>query len=230
MKKLSSILLAITISAWASLAQAQTTDNLQNLANNNGSLTIGDKTFSDFSFLANGLTNFNASQIQVTVSIESGTYFLTLGGNISLVAGGLSTADFLLNYDVSASNGVISMIDQSYTGSAQPMGGAFLSIDETVRNRSNQNFVVGNSHLQGDDLSDPAAEAGDNLNLSMPSSNLSITTGINLAVVNGGQVSISELRQSFHQTAIPEPGTTAMLILGVGAVALLFRKKALRAS
>ncbi len=225
MTKILGSLLAISALALAFPAQAQTSDNLQNLVNTNGSLSVGDKTFSGFTFLANGLTNFNPSQIQVTVSIESGTYFLTLGGNLSLVAGGSSTADFLLNYDVSANAGTITMIDQSYTGSAQPMGGANLSIDETVRNRANQNLVVANSHLQEDDLSDPAAEAGDNLDLSMPSSSLSITTGINFAVTNGGQVSVSELRQSFHQ-AVPEPGTTAMLLLGVGAVGGFLRKKA----
>jgi hypothetical protein len=64
----------------ASQTQAATTDNLQPLADTNSSLTIGDKTFSDFESLASGLTSFDASQIQVTASVANGIYYLTWAG------------------------------------------------------------------------------------------------------------------------------------------------------
>jgi hypothetical protein len=95
----------------ASQTQAATTDNLQHLADTNSSLTIGDKTFSDFEFLASGLTSFDASQIQVTASVANGIYYLTWAGNISLVSGsGPITADLILNYRVTAATGMLDIL------------------------------------------------------------------------------------------------------------------------
>jgi hypothetical protein len=217
-------LIAAGLIASAGQAPAQTTDNLANLVATNGSLTIGDKTFSNFSFLASGLTSFNASQIQVTASFSGGIYYLTWAGNMSLVATGPASADLLLNYTVTATSGFINTIDQLYTGSAQPTGGAFLAVDETVRD--SQGNLVANSHLQGDDLSDPFAEAGDDLIIDPAQSVLHVTKDISFGILsqNGGFVTISEVRQSFHQ--IPEAGTTAMFALGAALAGVAaFRRK-----
>ena len=206
----------------ASQTQAQTTDNLQHLADTAGSLTIGDKTFSNFDFLTTGLTSFDASQIQVTASLSNGTYFLTWAGNISLVSGaGPVSADLLLNYRVTASTGLITAIDQSYTGSAQPVGGAFLAIDETVRDINGA--LVANSHLDGNDLSDPSAELGDNLNLNLGQPIIDVTKDIAFGIVDSGFVTISEIRQSFTQ--IPEAGTTSMLVIGLGILGFVVRQQ-----
>jgi len=206
----------------ASQTKAATTDNLMHLANTGGSLTIGDKTFSNFDFLASGLTSFDASQIRVTASLANGTYFLTWAGNISLVSGsGPISAELLLNYRVAAATGTINMIDQSYTGSAQPTGGAFLAIDETVRD-TNGNLVA-NSHLDANDLSDPSAEPGDNLTINPAQSVIDVTKDIAFGIVNGGFVSVSEIRQSFDQ--IPEAGTTSMLVVGLAIVGFVIRQK-----
>ena len=214
-------LFAVVVFACA--ANAQTTDTLQHLVDTNGSLTIGDKTFSNFAFNASNLTNFDPSNIQVTASIEGGVYYLTWGGNISLVSNAAATADLLLNYKVTATSGFINMIDQLYTGSAQPSSGAYISVDETVRDA--QGNLVANSHLQGDDLSDPFAEPGDNLNINPAQPVLSVTKDIGLGISNGGYVTISEVRQSFHQ--VPEPSTVGMLLLGLSFVgtAAAFRRK-----
>jgi hypothetical protein len=207
-------------------AQAATTDTLQDLVDTGGSLSIGDKVFSDFDYFASGLTSFDASQIRVTASFSNGIYYLTWAGNMSLVSsGGPASADLLLNYTVTATSGLISMIDQSYTGSAQPSGGTFLSIDETARD--SHGVVVANSHLQADDLSDPFAETGDNLNINPPQQTLSVTKDIGFAVVNGGFVTVSQVSQSFHQV-VPEPGTMTMLITGtalLGWVSLYRRRR-----
>jgi hypothetical protein len=199
------------------------TDNLQNLVDTQGSLTIGDKIFSDFSFLASGLTNFDASKIQVNASVADGIYYLTWAGDMSLVSSGPDavTADLLLKYRVTATSGLINMIDQLYTGSASPQGGAFLSVDETVKAGG---VIVANSHLDGSDLSDPFAERGDNLEVDPGQSTLRVTKDIGFAVVNGGFVTVSEVSQSFHQ--VPEASTMIMLSLGLTLLGIVtFRQK-----
>jgi hypothetical protein len=222
MKNLRSLLVAFLV-AFAVSAQAQISDNLQHLVATNGSLSLGDKTFSNFSFSQMGLTNFDPAQVIASVSLLGDTYFLSVSGNISFINGGAGPANFLLDYIVTASAGQIDMIDQSFTGSAQPIGSGFLAIDETVRDSLAN--VVANSHLQNDDISDPAAEANDHLNLSPGEAQLEITTGIGFGLVNGGIDTISQFRQSFHQV-IPEGGTTALFVIGLGTVGLLLRKKA----
>ena len=198
-------------------AGAQTSDNLQDLVDTNGSLTIGDKTFSGFAYHNSGLTSFNASNIQVTASNNGGQYFLTWQGNMSLASNsGPASADLVLNYNVTATSGLIDMLDQLYTGSAQPPGGAFLSIDETARDANGN--LVGNSHLQADDLSDPFAEPGDNLNINPPQNFLSVTKDIGMGFTSntGGFINISEVRQSFHQ--VPEPGSIAIFLAGLAII------------
>jgi hypothetical protein len=214
-------MVAAVILGLASQTRAVTTDNLEHLATANGSLTIGDKTFSNFDFLASGLTSFDASQIRVTASVANGVYYLTYAGNISLVSGGPATADLLLNYRVTAATGLINMIDQLYTGSAQPIGGSFLSIDETVRDINGN--LVANSHLDGNDLSDPSPEPGDNLFINPALDTIDVTKDIAFGSVNGGFISISEVRQSFHQ--VPEPGTMASFVLGLAILGMFIYQK-----
>jgi hypothetical protein len=220
--KLQWALAAAVVLGLTSQTQAVTTDNLQHLSDTGGTLAIGDKTFSNFDFLANGLTSFDASQIRVTASVAEGVYYLTWAGNISLVSGsGPISADLLLNYRVTAATGTITMIDQSYTGSAQPAGGSFLAIDETVRDIHGN--LVANSHLDGTDLSDPSAEPGDNLAINPGQPVIDITKDIAFGIVNGGFVTISEIRQSFQQ--IPEGGTTSLLVLGSAILGFAVRQK-----
>jgi hypothetical protein len=225
-KQLIAIFAVAAVAAIVQTAQAAFTDNLYNLAVNGGTLTIGDKTFTDFTYDANGLTSFDASTITVTASIGGdGVYYLTWKGNMSLVSGVPATADLVLGYTVTANPGQIVMIDQKYTGSAQPAGGAFISVDETA---SAGAVVVGNSHLQVGDLSDPFAEAGDNLYINPPQTTLTIIKDISFGVSNYGFVTISEVTQSFHQ--VPEPTTViagALLLLpfGVSTLRILRRTR-----
>jgi 7-keto-8-aminopelargonate synthetase-like enzyme len=152
------------------------------------------------------------------VSQSGGIDYLTWSGNISYVSAGVGSADLLLNYEVTANGGLIDLIDQAYTGSAQS---GLLAVDETAATGNFGGTVAGYSHLQIGDFSDPPSEAYDNLDILPPQSVLFVTKDIGLAVLSssGGFITISQVSQSFHQ--VPEPGTiaiamTALLLLAAG--------------
>jgi hypothetical protein len=224
-KWLATTMLAVVFTSTAgvtSLFAQVYTDSLADLINPHGnysSLTIDDKTFSQFSIVGSGLTSFDPANIVVTAYVNNGIDYLTWAGNISFTGGGPSTADLVLNYVVSASAGSINMIDQAYTGTAT--GSGLLAISETVATGSYGGTVVGNSQLSNVDLSDPPAEFNDNLNIVPPQTLLYVTKDITLAIPNSNLtlVTVSQVTQSFHQ--VPEPGTVLLGCLAGGLLLLL---------
>lgn len=200
-----------------------TTATLADLATNGGTLTVGDMTFGDFSFLNSGLTSFDPSQIHVTATFSNGTYYLTWDGNMSFTsANGPATADLELKYSVTAATGLIDAIDASFTGSAQPEDGTFIALDESARDGNG--IVVGTTHLD-------TTHRNSTFPIVPPQQKLYVTKDFGLAIAsaNGGFVSISEVAQSFHP--IPEPSTSALLgVVGLGALyqGLVIRSRARR--
>ena len=194
-----------------------------------GSLSIGDKTFSDFSYLASALTGFNAANVTVTASVDgSGVYFLTWSGNVAALASLTpTTGDLLLNYRVSASAGVIAKIDQGYTGSG------IVSVVETVSPSSGGVPITSTITLPLTGVLNP--DSADNIPVVPPSSSLYVTKDIGLAVLPDGSfasdfATISQVEQSFHQVAVPEPttviaGILLMLPLGVSTLRILRRNR-----
>ena len=223
--KLSALLLGGILS-YTGVAYAVPSATLASLAANPAnSVNIGDKTFSGFTFNASNLAGFNAANILVTASVDAGgVYYLTWGGNMNAnLVGPGATADLLLNYTVTASAGLISMIDQSYTGSGQ--GGGFLAIDETVRNTAGA--IVAKSTLDLTDIEDPFAEVGDDLDTAPGYSVLRVTKDIGYGSGPGATfISLSEVKQSFHQQGVPEGGMTIILLGGaLSALGLARRMK-----
>ena len=219
------LIVALGMATAIQTAQASlstTTDTLADLAANGGSLTIGDKTFSGFSYNSSGLTSFNAAAIMVTASIVNGVYALTWGGNISLSSGGAATADLLLNYVVTANAGLITTIGQSYTGTA--IGGT-LAVTETVAAGGVGGPVIATSQL---DITS-SNSTGPQLTVNPGRSTLYVTKDIVFGTTeNGGLVSISQVTQTFTQTAVPEPSTVvagALLLLPFGVSTLRILRK-----
>jgi hypothetical protein len=158
-------LLAVGVLGLAGVANAiPTSSSLAALVGGGGSIGIGDKVFSGFSYNASGLTSFNPAAITVEASILGDVYYLSWYGNITAQGLGSFSSDLSLGYTVTANPGRITMIDQFYAGSAEILQGTGLpsiTIDEVVTD--NSSVVVANSHLQLNDLGDPFAEAGDDL-------------------------------------------------------------------
>lgn len=222
---------AVGLLSLAGVARANHVDTLEALINDpSNTVSIGDKVWGNFTADPTNLDGYDPSLITVEASIVGGVYYLTYSGIVASVIKGAGGApeigDLLLSYTVTATGGnSIIMIDQSYTGSAQPLGGAFLSIDESVYDGVT---IVANSHLEESDISDPFAEVGDDLVTNGKSTYLVIKDiGLGVVADAGGFVTISQVRQSFHQDRIPEPdsGTTAVLLgLALTGMGLLRRK------
>jgi hypothetical protein len=202
---------AVAFVVSAPLAHAESTDNLADLVATDGSLTVGDKTFSGFSYVDPGLTDFNASQITVTASSLDGVDYLTWAGNFTYLSATPGSADLLLNYTVTASAGLITEIDQQYTGGVG-LGVGAISIAETVS--AGNLGQVASSYLTTGDTSTPNMILGSGEPYIVPGqSQLEVTKDINLAVIDGpGQVTVSQIEQSFHQSVVPDGGWTVALL------------------
>ena len=224
MKLRNSVIVVAAVAMAATIQTAQADLTLAQAAAG-GTISIDDKTFSGFSYTESGLTSFDPNNITVTAYYNpvTGYDYLSWKGNISFVSASTASADIVLNYIVTANVGAIDMIDQAYTGSSQH---GLLAVDETAATGSFGGTVVGTSHLQIGDLSDPPAEANDLLNIVPPETALYVTKDIALSVTllpgqTYGFVTISEVTQSFHQ--VPEPTTMiagALLLLPLGASTL----------
>ena len=202
---------------------AQTIYTLGGLVNTGGSITIDDKTFSNFGWRsANATLSADAAALVVTASSSGGVDYLNWSGVIAVdnTAGtGSSLGDLTLTYTVTANPGLINMIDQAYTPlqATVPASGQII-IGETV---ANNGIIVANSTLtlNPPDLSDPPAEPGDNLNINPSVNQLAVIKDITILANAGNVVGLNNVEQSFHQ--VPEPSTMLLGSLGGGLLLLL---------
>ena len=194
---------------------------------NGGSITIGDKTFSDFGFAS---AQFQVSDAFVDATVDSrGVYHLTFTG--PFISYNSAPSDLSLKYSVATTSGLplIIGIDQSFeltTGGA----GGFVLIGETVRRDSFMGPTVAQSslaHMTGfpgmDDFEDPIAEplTGDQLLIQPGLAKVYVTKDVFTLGMPGGMVGPSRLVQSFHQLPINVPdggATSAALVLALGAL------------
>jgi hypothetical protein len=232
MKLRNSVIVIAAVAMGAMLQTAQASIKLGDLVSSGGSITYGDKTFSNFSWQnSDGLLNSQAANLIVTASVGlNGAYYLDFGGGISL-NNRLGTSDLIadlkLVYTVTVNNpgNTIVAIDQDYTGNGIPSQGQ-VSIGETVKNPLG--IIVGLSSLTLDpwDPSDPKAELGDVLNFP-GEQKLTVVKDIQIDAFAGTPLfGLSDVEQSFHQ--VPEPTTMlagALLLLPLGASTLRIMRR-----
>lgn len=207
--------------------------NLASLLNG-GSITIGDKTFSDFGFAS---AQFQAADATVEATVDvGGIYHLTFAGPFLSV--GVTPSDVSLRYSVATTTGLplIYAIDQAFELTSSGAGGMVL-IGETVRRDSFIGTMVAQSslaHVAGnpglDDFEDPVAEplTGDQLNISPALNKVYVTKDVFMMGLPGGTVGPTKLIQSFHQlpTNVPEAGSTlALMVLALGGLTLVARSR-----
>jgi hypothetical protein len=231
--------------AMAVLMQVQTAQasfaSLASLITPGATLTVGDKTFSGFSWFASGdnatvinTLNAEAAGLLVTASSAGGVYFLDFAGQITVnnIAGSAYLqGDLQLRYTVTVNSGpaVIDMIDQQYTPNALPAGNQIIIGETAVGLTAHANSTL---TLNPSDIIDPLPEAGDNLLLVPGQTQLAVLKDILIAAAPGNIVGLSDVQQSFHQTsAVPEPTTVVaslllLLPLGASTVKILRNRKA----
>ena len=191
------------------LAIIRKRSSLEYLIANNGTLSIGDKVFGDFSFGAVSsipglMQTASAAEINVSVGIDAfGNYFLQYQGNISSGVGGHLDLD--LRYSVTATGGfMIDGIGQGFNLGAGGNGGTVV-IGESAT--ANGFLPIGNpvSHsiisfrLGVLDPTDPTPEFSDLDQLAVPGLNaVFIENEIRLfAADSTSLVSASVIRRTF---------------------------------
>jgi hypothetical protein len=232
--KASTICLAIgLLFAGAVRSQAVT---LADLIANNGTITSGDKVFSNFTYqVTAGSTLTAASGVNVSAIQTFGNYGLEFQGGWQNTSVG-TTADALITYVVTAPGPYI--IDNELYGNPFVLAGnaagqsGTVSIVETlhgvavnssigvpleIHDIASYNAVTGNTDHQTV-LSDHQTFA--NVNTLKASKDMLFTN-------NGLTPSLSFVDQTFSQSNVPEPGVLGMLLSsGIAGSLFLIRRKA----
>jgi hypothetical protein len=189
-------------------------------------ITIGDKTFSDFS-VSSGDVVITGADVDVTLRQEGDVYFIDFNSGLFSSSDGI--VDIALTYSVTASAGLITEIDQSFNLSAVGTGGDII-IGETVFPAGGGQAVAQSTvsfFNLTQDSTDPPGEVteGDQLLINPPLSSLLITKDLLFDANSGGFVGATIVTQSFHQTAVPAPAALLLLGSGLLGLGLIARRK-----
>jgi len=205
-----------------------------------GSVTVGDKVFSNFGFAqttstctSTGTPAGTCSFVPTTplaagaltiMTIDSDPLGIALAGAIRATANGnaIADSDYLFSYTVTVTDPsrAISAIQQAITAGGSGSGGDVIVTETAIA----PGGVSANSSVSFNDVTDPPGEVtqGDMLRFTTPVRTANITKDIHLTTNPGGSVVVSLIQQRFEQ--VPEPTGLAAL-LGTGLIALFVKKK-----
>lgn len=193
------------------------------LTGTGGTLTEGDKIFSDFTW--SGPTG--PQGIEILGINEGGLYGIRIQG-MSITDPGTYTWNLTYAVETALGSGMlISDVHQRY---ATGNGGNMASkVDEYVYANPSHTLLLAESHIAGYDQIDPPGELTDTLNLLYPRQKVWITKTITATLpdqttTTGPKTLI--VKQQFSQVPVPDGGTTVML-LGFVMAALGFAHRKL---
>lgn len=173
------------------------------------SCTVGDKTFSNFSYVGTsggGATAIQAAEIDITV-INNGSSGIGFQFSAPWSATSTESLDSLIKFNVAVTGGGPLQIDdaelvQSGSGFVAPGVG---SVAENLSNNSNL--------LTVDSANQTILNA---MSAFAPTGSVSVTKDISVNGNQGGFATISEVIDTFSQTVpIPEPAGVAAFVVGL---------------
>lgn len=206
---------------------------LSTLISGGGSITQGDKIFSNFSATLNNsgttpgaaTTPADLSGIDVNGIFLGGLNGLAFSGNINAIAppGTTASLDILLSYTVTVAPGsgaLISDIHLLFNGTcraqttASPTGICDVNTTESVVDGTE---IIGSAQVDALNQSDTA-------DLTRLVTSATVVKDISLTAIDNAVANISFIDQLVSQT-VPEPGTILLLGIGLGAVGVWSRKR-----
>ena len=205
---------------------AQETFNLQDLIDTMGDFEVEDKRFSNFHYSATGDMP-PASNVNVVTFIDAdGNPGFRLTGYFSdtaLTSGGTQGgSDALLTYEVEVTDPNFRITGAVLAGNPNLLGSTTGSI-----NVSETFLPLGASgEYTGEIFDDTLAgtQLIDSVAFNAGYSRISVQKDIG-AIVFEGSGTMSFVDQTFPQTAIPEPGTTMLCLLGVTMCGMIRRNR-----
>jgi hypothetical protein len=181
---------------------------ISTLQTSGGTITVGDKIFSNFTCSVTG-TGASCTTIDVVGVIDPVTGLIGLTFQAPAFNNTPNTnLDILINYTATVLPGFNNLISDVHLGfNGSVTGSGFINVTETVRGPlpGSPNNVLGQAFVQN-----PPPIFTSDILLSAPASSIRVTKDILLGVgTTAGSASLSFVDQFLSQT--PEPGSLALL-------------------
>ena len=181
------------------------------------SIDVGDKTFSDFTYLTTGdMPDAVDVNVQGIIDCDGNYGFRLQGGFADFPGGGAS--DALITFNATVMAGANMLIEEAYlAANLDVVGGGLAMITETFLPRFNDMDLTVFNNGVTEQLSAQAEFA-------TPVNSLPVQTDIMLLADDGGVASaFSFIDQTFSQGIVPEP--TAGLLVLCGMLGLAFARR-----
>jgi hypothetical protein len=187
-----------------------------------GTITDGDKVFSDFGYSPTGAAPTAANIGVMAFTNGAGDFGIQFTGSFTGV--GTTVGDAAITYMVTVTNPLNKIDDASAVSTGTAIGGAFWDVGETLTNGST---TVGT--LTTFNVSGVGSQPSDSVSFA-PVSYLLVAKDIGFGG-NGGLADLSILDQNFSQISeIPEQAPWGMMLLGFGGLGALGIRRKERAS
>ena len=178
---------------------------LGSLIADGGTITDGDKVFSDFSYVPTGTAPSADDIAVIPFTNGAGEYGIQFSG--SFLASGAANGDATISYVVTVNNPLWRIDDATAFSIGSALNGGFWDVSETLFAGTNAigTLTTFNDSNDGSQLSDHTTFD--------PVTSILVVKDVGFHG-NGGVADLSVLDQNFSQVMIPEPATWVMMALG----------------